>query len=267
MSEELLQNNEPTEEIIENPEGSELATEKEEAPKEPTPEEVEAEKEAKTTAAFNKQYGKTKQAERELATANAELQQFRQAQVVAPEQVGNFPNEYDFDTTEDFDRAKTAFVNNVQANANYTATQNALLQQQQSQQQVEFQQKQEVLNEKAQTFMAKAKSYGISQDEVAQFANTVIGQYGISDNAREAIISQPEGVLMLKHLAANPQDVGKLNAMNPYEAGAFIAGELNQKAVELKPKQTSTPPPTDDIEGGSVNTGDKYLHLGRAKFE
>ena len=55
--------------------------------------------------------------------------------------------------------------------------------------------------------------------------------------------------------------------MSPYEAAAFMAGELNQNAVEWKPKQTSAPKPTDDIEGGSVDADTKYQYIMGATFE
>lgn len=240
----------PTETPVETPE----ATETTEPKKEPelTPEQVDEEKKVKTQEAFNKQYGKTKQAERERDALQEQINEANKAQNVPPPEVGSFPNEFDYDSTEDFEAAKTNFVNNVKANATHQANIDAVTQQQQNAQLAAQQQQQTTDNEMAQKLLNKAKSYNITEQDVQQHAQTVIN-YGIDPNAFRMIAGDEESPLILKHLASNSQDVAALSTMNPYEAGVFIMNTIKPKAIALKPKASNAPAPGDDIEGGNAD--------------
>ena len=255
----------PTE-TIENPEkGPELATENEvkaEVKAEPT----EEEKEAKRQAAFNKQYGEKKQMERERDAAIAETQRLQQAQQPeAPQEIGDFPSEYDYDTDEEYKTARTDFVNRVQKAEQHKYQQQYqtdYAQQQQARAQHEQQQK---FNTDLQAYTKSAEKNGIDRVELQQAASAV-ESYGITPNLTLAILEDPDGPLMTKYLAANPQEVTRLVNMNPYTAGAHLA-TLRSKAAALKPKTSSTPKPTTDISGSGGEPDRQSPLIKGATFE
>ena len=249
-------------ESIETP--TESATE--EVTPEPTPEEVEVEKEQKRQAAFNTQYGKTKQAERERDALQAKLDEAAKANTQPPPEQGSFPNEFDYDTTEQFEAAKAGYINNLQANATYNAQIEAQNKQNQAAQQDAYNKQAASDAETAQTVLTKAKSYGIEEAEIQQNAQSLIN-YGMSTDVFRAIASDEESPLLMKHLAANSQEVQALSQMNPVQAGAYIATVLKPKAVALKPKASNAPEPATAVSGAGVETDDKYKHIKGATFQ
>jgi hypothetical protein len=250
-------------EVSENPSnGPDLATETQHVTTEPT----EEEKEQKRQAAFNKQYGEKKRAERERDEARVELEKLQQSrQPETPPEVGDFPNEFDYDTTDEFDRAKSAYVNNVRANERHTQQQTYNYNAQQHEQQRAAAEQQEKLNADLVSYTASAKRNGISEQELQTAANSVY-EYGITQDLATAIISDADGPLLTKYLAANPQEVQTLVNMNPYAAGAHMLN-LKAKANALKPKTSSTPSPTTDIHGGAGDPNKVNPLIKGATFE
>lgn len=263
---EDIQQAAPTE-TSENPKGAELATDTKsaEVETEVKAEPTEEEKEAKRQAAFNKQYGKNKQLERQLEAAearNLELQQSQQAEL--PE-VGNYPQEFDYDTDEEYKTAKASFMDNALARDRVLQNQNAANAAQQQQNAIIAQQRQEKFNTDLQSYTDSAKKHGIDAQELQQAANAV-QSYGMTEDLSLAILGDADGPLLTKYLAANPQEVSTLVNMNPYAAGSYLAN-LKSKAAILKPKTSSTPKPSTDISGsGGEPDRDSPLIKG-ATFE
>ncbi len=267
MTDEVIEDTlqDETQGVVEETTGSATEETKPEV-KEPTAEEVETAKEQKRQEAFNKQYGKTKQAERERDALQAKLDESQQSTQPPPE-VGGFPNEYDFDTTELFEQAKAQYTQNIVANANYNAQIQAQQNQAQANQQAELNKQAVTDNETASKVISKAKSYGIEEVEVQQNAQNLI-DYGMNVEAFRMIAQDEESPLIMKHLSANSQEVARLNAMNPYEAGAYIAQVLKPEAIKLKPTSTKTPDPAKDVQGGGADKdAGKYPHIKGAVFE
>lgn len=244
---------------------SELAPE-EKAP-EQTPEEIEVEKETKRQAAFNTQYGKTKQAERERDALRAELAEANRAKNLPPPVVGQYPNEFEYDTNEEFENAKSSYLNNLQLRANHNAQIEAENSQLFATQQAE-QQKQTARDvETAQTVLTKARTYGIEEAEIQKNTQALI-DYGMSVDIFRAIAQDEESPLLIKHLAANSQEVQALSAMNQVQAGAYIATVLKPKAIVLKPKSSQAPTPATAVSGAGVDPDEgKYPHIKGAVFE
>ena len=264
MNEEVteLQNDDTTDEVIENT--TESAPEEK---NEPTPEEVEADKKVKAQEAFNKQYGKAKQAERERDAALDKLKELEASQSKPPPEVGSFPNEFDYDTTEQFEQAKVNYTNAIKQNAAFETQQQTAIQNQQHAQQQAQQAQAQTDADMAAKLITEAKSNNITEVEVQQHAQSVIN-YGINPDVFRLIAGSEDGSLMLKHLAANSQDVAAISTMNPFEVGNYINTVIKPKASELKPKPSNAPPPTDDIQGGSVDLDStKFPHIKGAKFE
>lgn len=252
----------PTE-TSENPKGPELATEN--AQTEVKSEPTEEEKEARRQAAFNKQYGEKKQAERERDAMKAELEKMQSQAPTKPQEIGNFPSEYDYDTTEEFETAKTTFVENVQNVERYNQQQtnsNYIVQQQENER---ARQRQEKINADILTYTENAKKNGIDAAELQSAANSV-ESYGITLDLTHAILADADGPLLTKYLAANPQEVTTLIGMTPYAAGAHMLN-LKVKAQALKPKASSTPAPTTDIQGGGGDPNRDSPLLKGATFD
>ncbi len=201
----------------------------------------------KANEAFNKQYGEKKQLERNLEAEKAKVAEFEQKyrdQLAA--QVGEIPpmpDAFEDDYDEKVKQRDQALI--AQANFN---TQNQLFQKQQqfNQQQAAIAQQQE--QEKlGQSFLSNAKKAGATDEEFNSIVNT-LNTGGMTADLGVAIMSDPDGFFIAKHLAANPMEAHEINTMNPILAGAKFA-EIKAKAIALKPKTSNTPKPGDNLQG------------------
>ncbi len=260
-----IQENTPA---IENPDnGAELATASESEHIENTEPVEEVESEAsKQQTYINKQYGTIKQGERDLATANQELETFRSAErnrLAA--QVGEIPPMPDsFD--DDFDEKVKIRDEALVANANYQAQNNAYMQQEQFNQQQAAQAQQVKIQESMTSYSNKALELGIKQEEL-QAAGNAVASYGLSDDLVMHILADNDGPLITKHLAANPQDGYELASMSPYNVGQFLDG-IKTKASALKPKTSSTTAPVDNLQGVTSDfEGKQYKFIGGSEIE
>jgi hypothetical protein len=223
------------------------------APVEPV-EETAEEKQAKVDQAFSKQYGQKKQAERERDALAAEVEALKQSQIQAPVEVGQFPNEYDYDTTTEFENAKAQFVNNLQLKSKQDAH-NALQAQTQENTRIHVEQERQTkIQADLVTYSENATKLGVSDEEL-QKAATAVNGYGLTEDLALAILADSEGPLMTKYLAANPLEVEQLTRLNPIQAGIYLANSVKVKANVLKPKTSSTPNPTTNLQGNSPGAG------------
>lgn len=219
----------------------------------------------KANAAFNKQYGEKKQLERDLAAqreVNAKFEKADRERLAA--QVGDIPPMPDsFD--EDFDVKVKQRDDALIAQANFNAQNNAYMQQEQFNQQQAAQAAQQKQAELASSFTANAKKMGATDEEFNSVVNT-LNNGGMTGDIGAAIMSEPDGYFIAKHLAANPIEAHELNTMNPILAGAKFA-ELKQKASALKPKTSNAPTPATNLDGNGVDLeAGKYPHLKGVKF-
>lgn len=118
--------------------------------------------------------------------------------------------------------------------------------------------------EKVQGFDANVIQLGLSPGEVKKAANEII-DYGLSENLEDILLEDPDGPLMVAHLASNPVELDALNAMTPYQLMTNLA-ELKAKASVLKPKTSGAPPPPEVLSGGGVGEIEDPLLAG-VKFE
>lgn len=264
---ELQTDNAPIEDAdIENPDnGAELATasESEHSTNTEPVEEVESEA-SKQQAYINKQYGTIKQSERDLATANEELNKFKQAdidrQAAAVKDIPPMPDQFDDDFAEKVRLRDEAIV----AQTKYNTTVNDNLQREQFQQQQQAQAKQEAIQKSAISYTSKANELGIKQEEL-QAAGNKVASYGLSDDLVMHILADSDGPLITKHLAANPQEGFELANLSPFAVGQFLDG-IKQKASALKPKTSNTVDPVESLQGNSVTPTDGYKNIEGAKF-
>ena len=219
----------------------------------------------KSNEAFNKQYGQLKQAERDNEAQASKIAQFEQAERErAAAAVGNIPAMPDaFD--DDFEAKIKIRDEAIVAQANYNASNQAHLQQQQFQQQQAAQAAQVEQDKALVGYATKANDLGIKQDELNAAANTV-AQYGLSNELVMHIVKDSDGPLITKHLAANPQDGHMLASMSPYLVGQFLT-DIKTKASALKPKKSSAPAPSESLSGNGVDPEmGKYKHISGVKY-
>lgn len=219
----------------------------------------------KANEAFNKQYGEKKQLERELEATRAKNAAFEQAERErAAAAIGNIPPMPDaFD--DDFEAKVKQRDEAIIAQANYNASNQAYLQQQQLHQQQAAQAAQAEQDKALISYANKATDLGIKQDELNAAANTV-AQYGLSNELVMHIVKDSDGPLITKHLAANPLDGHTLASMSPYLVGQFLS-DIKAKASALKPKKSSAPAPAESLSGNGVDPEmGKYKHISGVKY-
>jgi len=276
MSEDTPQNDESTNEVV-----SEVIETNDSAVASDTTTPVEGESEQqvdevavaqeKANAAFNKQYGEKKQLERDLAAqreVNAKFEQAeRERQAAAVGDIPNLPDRFDFDTDEEFNAANKRRDDAIIAQTNYTASNNAYLQQQQLNQQQAAQAKAKQFNESVNSYTSKAVELGIKQEELKAAGDAVAG-YGLSDDLVMHILSDSDGPLITKHLAANPQDGYQLAQMGFSPAAGNFLNDIKAKASALRPKTSSTPAPATNLTGNGVDSeAGKYKYIGGSTID
>ena len=215
----------------------------------------------KANEAFNKQYGEKKQLERDLAEQREQNAKFQQAererQAAMVGEIPPVPDSFDYDDDASYQAAIKNRDESIVAQANYNASNNAYLQQQQFNQQQAAQAQQQKIQESMNSYSSKATELGIKQDELQAAGNTV-ASYGLSDDLVLHILSDSDGPLITKHLAANPQEGFELANMSPYGVGQFLDG-IKQKASALKPKTTNAPSPATNLTGNGVDKDAGYF--------
>lgn len=217
---------------------------------------------------INKKHFEAKEAERKAEEYKQKLDEYeakqreQQAQTVA--NIPPMPDAFD----DDYEEKVKARDEAILAKAKWDAEQNFYNQQQQYQQQQEQQKKAEVFQGQVNTYAAKAKELNIPNEEL-QAAINVINAYNPPMDLQNAIIADPEGPLITKHLAANPADIEALNnavALNPILAGQKFA-EIKAKASALKPKTSKAPEPAEQVQGSTVDVDSKrFTHSKGATF-
>jgi len=220
----------------------------------------------KHNKAWNKQYGEKKQLERDLATQREINDKFQQAererQAAAIGDVPPIPDPFD-DNVEELTRIRDEAI---RAQATFNANNQAYLNQQQLNQQQVEQAKQVKDQETIASYSKKATELGIKQDEL-QAAGNAVANYGLSDNLVMHIIGGDDGPLIVKHLAANPQDGYQLANMNPFAVGSFL-DTIKAKASSLKPKTSNTPTPAANLSGNGVDPeAGKYKYIGGSTID
>ena len=254
--------NDTKDEVIEDPiQDSDLATETEKT------EQTEDSKQEAINKAINKKHFEKMEAIRRAEAAEAKLAEIEKARLdnerQALERIPELPDPYDDDYQQKLSERDQAITRKAQFEAQQNAYNYAEQQKQQAAQLV----RQQELQTKAQAFIDKAKSYGMTEEEVADSARR-LNEMGLSNELREDLLGDVDAPLIYKHLANNPLELEQLRFMTPYQQARHIDKVVRDKALLLKPKTSKAPAPATDINGGSadINAG-KYAHIKGAKFE
>ena len=252
---------------IENQEiGSELAADSEAGHEDKPQVDEEAVKQEAIQKAINEKVFKQKQAERERDQYKAQLEEYerkqREEQAKLYQSVPPMPDSFD----DDFDLKIAERDRVIAQKAQYDWEQQSFAKQQQSQHEQAQRAKAEEIHAKAATYNTRSTELGIKQEEL-QAAGNKVAQYGLTDDLVLHILSENDGPLITKYLAANPNDGYELANMSPYKQGVFL-NEIKAKAAALKPKTTNTPNPATNLQGNGADPElGKYKHIKGVKYE
>ena len=254
---EVLQNDEPIavyddSEVIEDQDtGAELATASDDQHEPIDQADEDSKKQQATQDIINKKTFEAKQAQRDLQAANDRLKTLesqeyaRKAALVA--NIPPYPDQYD----DDFERKLADRDAAILAQAEHNSTQAANQRQQEFEKQQQVQKRNEQIQKAAVAYDSRATALGISPDELRAAGGAVM-QYGLSEDLTVHILSDPDGPLITKHLAANPHEGFELATMSPYAVGAYL-DNVKARAGKLKPKLSSAPDPADTLRGNGVD--------------
>lgn len=268
---ELQENQEVEQQVVDEPQGeqpsndgAELAPASEEQHEQNTQQHEELSPNAQKV--INKKHWEAKEAERVAAEYKRQLEELKanqQSQQNAEPIVPPMPDAFD----DDFESKVLERDKKLMERAQWQHTQTVTQQQQQQHEQQQLQQQQQEVLSKVQTYENKAKEFGIDRNELEQVGN-LVSQSGISLDLQMALLDDPDGPLIVKHLASDIQSLDQLTKISPYQAALFIDQKIRPKAVNLKPKTSNAPPPPDNLTGGNFDSdASKYSIVAGAKFE
>jgi len=236
---------------------SELAPEQEAEP-EQNEEEAHKVNQDKINQVINKKHREAKEWQEKYEALAKQQQQ--NAQPDAPE-IPPMPDPFDDDYAEKVKQRDEA----LRKRSVYEAEQQ--LRQQIAQQQAQQAQQQQIaqMKEATESYVKKAKEYGITPEQLQEYGTTA-AQY-VSDDLALAIVQDPDGALLTKYLASNPMEAMQLQSMNPYQVVMHIERNIRPKAQALKPKKTSAPQPTTKVDASGANVKTESPLLKGARFE
>lgn len=193
-----------------------------------------------------------REAKREADALRKQLEELKKQNAPqAPEAIER-PDRWEFDTDEEYNQAVDNYAERKAQIAAYELQQQQEVQRQQKQQYAAQQEQQKLLQEKAQTYTARAKELGVDAAEL-QHAGAVIANYGVRDDVTTAILEDADGPLITKYLAANPQAIDALNN-STWLNGQDVFRSVKEAASALKPKASSAPAPADILQNGATTT-------------
>lgn len=203
----------------------------------------------------------TREAKRETDDLRRQLEETKAKipQQVAPV-VPDLPDPYD----DDYTIRVTERDNAIRASAQFDANARLQHEQQQLTQQAAQQKVQDAYTKTVGTYSDRAKTLGMTQEEL-QVANNTVGQFGIDSNVANFIMQDDQGPLITKYLAENPMEMERLNSLDPMSASVRIATEIKAKASALGNKQRTAPNPAETLQGNGVPA--KERGPSGAKFE
>ena len=223
----------------------------------------------KANDAFNKQYGEKKQLERELEAIRAKNAIFEQAererQAASVGVIPDMPDPFDDDFEAKVKKRDEALI----ASANYNASNQNYLQQQQFNQQQVVQAEQFKTNKTLQDHSDRVKALGINADSMLAAENAVLN-YQLPKDLLLKIAGDINSPLIIQYLAGSSQDgfdLANMARTNSYGVGQFL-DVIKQKASALKPKTSNAPKPATNLSGNGADPElGKYKYLDGATFE
>ena len=208
-----------------------------------------------------------RQAQREKAELEQQLAALKQQNQPQEPSIREVKSEWDFDTPEEFESYNRAREAEIAAKAIWDNNKELEAKTLQAQEQNRLAEQQQKLIQSAQDYTKNAEKLGISQDELKK-AGDIVAAYGLREDAVMGILSDPEGALITKALAANPSDIEALNKLSVWDQVNYINQTVRPKAKAFRPKETAATPPPTQIKGRvSDPEAGKLKHAAGGSFE
>ena len=112
------------------------------------------------------------------------------------------------------------------------------------------QQKLEELHTKVGTYTERAKTMGISEQEL-QVAGNAVSQFGVPEPLVDFMLVDEQGPALTMYLAKNLQELQNVNSMNPLQAAVYLATEIKPKVMRNM-KRKAPPEPTESVRGSGM---------------
>lgn len=212
---------------------------------------------------INKKHYEAAEAKRQAEEYKRQLDAIQSQQQSHAPVIPEAPDPYD----DDYESKMAEYRTAIEAKGRYDAEQRYLHEQQQMQQQQQQQELMQKQQEAALKYVEAGKKAGMSIEEMTQ-AGQAVEMYGIGQDLQNALLSDEDGPLIVKHLAANPALASSLSQMQPFEAALYIERTVRSEAKQLKPKSTNAPTPTKRVASNSVSSeSGRYGNISGATFE
>lgn len=245
---------------------ADLATDSEPEHEENTEDDVEKSNKVNQEAinkVINRKHYEAQEAKRQAEEYKRQLEQYQQQQTSQAPQVPPRPDPFD----DDYDTKMANYEQAVAAKGRYEYEQQLRQQQQWEQTQRQQQEQQAKMQEGLTKYVEVGKKAGMSVEEMTQ-AGQMVESYGLTVDLQNYLLTDDDGPLIVKHLAANPVLTAELSNMTPYQAAIYLERSVRPQALKLKPKTTAAPNPAKRVQSGNVDPDlGRFKHIGGAKFE
>lgn len=198
--------------------------------------------------AINKQHFKMREQQRRADAAEKRLKELedRQKPSVTVSDVPPMPDQFDDDFERRYKQREEILQRNAAAQALEINRKEQQAISQRDRERREFEESQKVQSQ----FKENATKLGVDQKALSQAARVVI-EYGITPELEHSIMNDPDGSLILMHLAANPLELSDVIESDPITAGRLLE-RVKAKAGSLKPKPSLAPDPPSNLGGRSA---------------
>lgn len=149
----------------------------------------------------------------------------------------------------------------IQKLTQYNADQENAQRQVETQQAETQQQQQQSLQKDVQTYQSRIKELGLDAAKNAEAENIVVS-YNLHPGVSRFLLQEPNGPLMVQHLASNLDELGDVATMDPYRAVSYLKSTVEPKALKIKPKLSSTPNPIRRVQKGKGTDPNKEFMDG-----
>lgn len=206
-------------------------------------------------------------AERAKAEAKAlreelDAMKAKQGETLGPEpSVPEIPEQFDENFQEKM-AARDAAVQERQKwdqeKQRFEAERQQLEQRRAMQQQAEHQRQ---MQEREKAYRERVNASGLSEDDVTRSLTTVVQAFEyrddmgnahsfMPDSLRDVLVQDEASPLIAKFLADNPDAGAELAGMEYYQGLQHLMTEVKPRALALKPKPSTAPPPPEQLDGG-----------------
>jgi len=165
----------------------------------------------------------------------------------APE-IPDLPDPYD----AEYDKKMVVRDAAIEARTKYDQEQFYNQQKQRTIEQANLDKQQKQAYDNVRIFRDRVQKLGIKEEDIRSAENTVAG-YIQSQDVRDFLLQDENGVLMVQYLADNLVELEAISRLTPMAAAIRLTTKVAPEAKKLLPKQTQTPDPLT-IENGRNKT-------------